>query len=56
MSPMAAWVAYGLVVGLLLAAVAAIGEPILRTGGRPVRWVWAIALGLTVSARGRYSR
>ncbi len=48
MSPMAAWVAYGLVVGLLLAAVAAIGEPILRTGGRPVRWVWALALGLTV--------
>jgi beta-lactamase regulating signal transducer with metallopeptidase domain len=42
------WIAYGLVVGVLLAAVAALAESALRAAGRPARWSWAIALGLTV--------
>ena len=43
------WMAYGLVIGLLLAAVAALAESALRAAGRPGRWAWALALGLTVS-------
>ena len=42
------WIAYGLVVGALLAAVAALAEGALRAAGRPGRWTWATALGLTV--------
>lgn len=44
----APWLAYGLVVGLLLAAVAALGASVLRAAGRPSRSIWAGALGLTV--------
>lgn len=40
---------YGLLVGLLLAAVAALAEGALRAAGRPGRWSWAAALGLTVA-------
>ena len=43
------WMAYGLVVGLLLAGVAALAEGALRATGRPARWTWAVALGLTVA-------
>ncbi|MFL5562540.1 MAG: M56 family metallopeptidase [Gemmatimonadaceae bacterium] len=45
----APWIAYGLIVGALLAAVAALGESVLRAAGRPARWSWALALGLTVA-------
>jgi len=45
----APWIAYGLIVGGLLAAVAALGESVLRAAGRPARWSWALALGLTVT-------
>ena len=59
-APVASWIAYALVVGLLLAAVAALGEPVLRAARRPVRWIWAAALGLTVAlvavAPGRIDR
>lgn len=48
-APVAAWMAFGLVVGLLIAAAAAVGETLLRGAGRPGRWVWAGALGLTVT-------
>lgn len=44
----APWIAYGLFVAVLLAAVAAAGESVLRASGRPARWIWAAALGLTV--------
>ena len=43
------WIAYGLVIGVLLAAVAALMEGALRAAGRPGRWSWALALGLTVA-------
>ena len=45
----ASWMAYGLVIGLLLAVVAALAESALRAAGRPGRWAWAAALGLTVA-------
>lgn len=45
----ASWMAYGLVVGLLLAGAAALGERVLRGAGRPTRWLWSAALGLTVA-------
>lgn len=48
-SLIAPWLAYGLVVGVLLAAVASAGESVLRAAGRPARWIWAGALGLTVT-------
>lgn len=48
-APVAAWMAYGLVVGILLAAAAAVGERLLRGAGRQARSVWAVALGLTVA-------
>jgi beta-lactamase regulating signal transducer with metallopeptidase domain len=41
--------AYGLLVGCLLAGAAALGERVLRSAGRPTRWIWAAALGLTVA-------
>jgi len=44
----APWMAYGLVVGVLLAGVAALGESALRAAGRPSRWIWTGALGLTI--------
>lgn len=46
--PTASWILYGLIVGTLLAAVAALGESVLRAAGRSARWLWAGALGLTV--------
>jgi beta-lactamase regulating signal transducer with metallopeptidase domain len=43
-----AWMLYTLVVGALVAAAARLLEGTLRIAGRPVRWVWAGALGLTI--------
>lgn len=43
------WIAYALLVGLLLAVVAMLGESVLRAAGRPARWIWAATLGLTVA-------
>ena len=44
-----AWILYTLVVGLLVAGAARLLEGMLRLAGRPVRWVWAGALGLTIA-------
>lgn len=38
------WLLYGLFVGALLAGAAWLLEGALRLNGRPVRWVWAVAL------------
>jgi len=43
-----AWILYALVVGTLIAAAARLLEGTLRIAGRPVRWAWAGALGLTI--------
>jgi beta-lactamase regulating signal transducer with metallopeptidase domain len=40
---------YALLVGTLLASAARLLEGTLRIAGRPVRWVWATALGLTLA-------
>jgi beta-lactamase regulating signal transducer with metallopeptidase domain len=41
----ASWVLYSVVVGLLCALAARACEPVMRSLGRPVRWVWVAALG-----------
>jgi beta-lactamase regulating signal transducer with metallopeptidase domain len=42
------WIVYALVVGALVATAARLLEGMLRIAGRPVRWIWAGALGLTI--------
>ena len=42
------WLLYALLVGTLLASAARLLEGTLRISGRPVRWAWAAALGLTI--------
>jgi hypothetical protein len=42
------WMLYALLVGTLLASAARLLEGMLRIAGRPARWVWAAALGLTI--------
>ena len=44
-----AWILYALLVGTLIAGAARLLEGTLRIAGRPVRWAWAGALGLTVA-------
>ena len=44
-----AWMLYTLLVGTLIAAAARMLEGMLRITGRPVRWIWAGALGLTLA-------
>ena len=41
------WLLYAALVGALLAGTAAALEGVLRLTGRPARWAWAAALGLT---------
>ena len=43
------WIAYALVIGCVVAAAARLLEGSVRLAGRPVRWVWAGALALTVA-------
>ena len=45
----AAWVIYGLIVGTLLAAMAAAVDRTCALISRPRRWVWAGALALTIA-------
>jgi TonB-dependent SusC/RagA subfamily outer membrane receptor len=45
----AAWIVYGLLVGVLVACAAAGAEGALRLARRPVRWVWPAALALLVA-------
>lgn len=42
------WIVYALAVGALVATAARLLEGMMRLAGRPVRWVWAAALGLTI--------
>src|SRR5437879_4569347 len=42
------WIAYGLFVGSLIALGARALESVCRIAGRPIRWVWAGALVLSV--------
>ena len=42
----AAWIAYALVVALLVAAAANGIETIVRSAGLPARWVWTAAIAL----------
>ena len=46
--PIAQWIAYALVVGVLLGAAALAADGLCRLAGRPTRWVWSGALLLTV--------
>ena len=54
-----AWVVYGLLVGILVAATAAALSDALRLAGRPTRLVWGGALALTAAlvlgAPGRFT-
>ena len=43
------WMLYALIIGALVGATATGLESLLRIGGRPARWVWALALGLTTT-------
>lgn len=43
------WLAYALLVGLLLAGMARCLSEACRLAARPTRWVWIAALGLTVA-------
>lgn len=48
MTPVAAWLAYSLVVGGLVGLAAWFGEAALRSAGRPGRWAWVWGLSLSV--------
>jgi beta-lactamase regulating signal transducer with metallopeptidase domain len=45
----ASWIAYGALVGALVAAAATLLDRALRLVGRPTRWLWAGALALLVA-------
>ena len=45
----AAWMAYALLVGALVALAAHALDAVCRLVARPTRWVWAVAMLLTVS-------
>jgi beta-lactamase regulating signal transducer with metallopeptidase domain len=44
-----AWILYSLLIGTLIAGAARLLEGMVRIAGRPVRWVWAGALALTIA-------